>query len=48
MVVNEGDKVAQLVCEKCAIPMVVEANELSHSEREAAGFGSSGTSSLNK
>ena len=37
-----GDKVAQLVVQKVALPAIVEVDELADSERGARGFGSSG------
>lgn len=40
--VNEGDKIAQLIIEKCYIWDVIPVNELDNSARGARGFGSSG------
>jgi len=37
-----GDKVAQLLVQKIALPAIVEVDELSDSERGERGFGSSG------
>ena len=41
-VVNIGDRIAQLICERIAIPTVVEATKLSETERNSKGFGSTG------
>ena len=38
-----GDKIAQLLVQKVELPVIVEVNELTESERRARGFGSSGT-----
>jgi len=40
--VDLGAKIAQLVIAKVELPSVVEADELSTTERDAAGFGSTG------
>jgi dUTP pyrophosphatase len=40
--INKGDKVAQLIIEKCANISWHEVKELSSSERNLAGFGSTG------
>jgi dUTP pyrophosphatase len=40
--VNVGDRIAQLICEKCLYADVVEVDELDESERGAGGFGSTG------
>ena len=40
--INIGDKIAQLIIEKCYIWDTLIVNELNSSEREANGFGSSG------
>ncbi|KAK3495940.1 dUTPase-like protein [Neurospora crassa] len=44
-VVNEGDRVAQLVLERIYNPEVVEVEQLEESVRGAGGFGSTGVSS---
>ena len=44
--VNSGDKIAQLLLEKCEIPeweIVTDLDDLNDSERGAGGFGSTGT-----
>lgn len=43
-VIKKGDRIAQLICEKCAYPMLVEINNLTSntSMRGQNGFGSSG------
>jgi dUTP pyrophosphatase len=41
--VSAGDRIAQLVLMQIETPAVVEVEELTHSERGAGGFGSSGT-----
>ena len=40
--VNIGDKIAQLIIEKCYIWDILIVNELDKSDREERGFGSSG------
>jgi dUTP pyrophosphatase len=40
--VSAGDRIAQLLVVRAEVPAVVEAEELSTSERGAGGFGSSG------
>jgi dUTP pyrophosphatase len=42
LVVNVGDRIAQIVIEKCEDLPVEEAEELTPTERGAAGFGSTG------
>ena len=44
-VVNQGDRIAQLIFEKIytCVPRVVEYTELSDTQRGAGGFGSTGT-----
>ncbi|XP_041982690.1 deoxyuridine 5'-triphosphate nucleotidohydrolase [Aricia agestis] len=42
-VVNKGDRIAQLICEKIFYPEIVEANSLSETQRADGGFGSTGT-----
>ena len=45
LVVEVGDRVAQLVLERIVIPEVLEVDELDETERGAGGFGSTGTES---
>lgn len=40
--IKKGDRIAQLVISKCALPSPVEVDELSDSDRGADGFGESG------
>jgi dUTP pyrophosphatase len=40
--VNKGDRIAQLLLEKIATPVVMEVGELDQTERGAGGFGSTG------
>jgi dUTP pyrophosphatase len=40
--VNEGDRIAQLVLEKIVIAQVEQVQELNDTERGAGGFGSTG------
>ncbi len=40
--INPGDRVAQLIIEKCYTPDWVEVSDFSESERGSGGFGSSG------
>ena len=40
--VNKGDRIAQLILEKCDTPEVVEIGLLEETERGAGGFGSTG------
>jgi len=42
--VKLGDKIAQLIIEKVALPQIVEVQEINETERGAGGFGSTGTS----
>jgi dUTP pyrophosphatase len=42
--VNKGDRIAQLVLEKCDTPEVVEIGLLEETERGSGGFGSTGVS----
>lgn len=42
LVVEVGDRVAQLVLERIVIPEVLEVDELDETERGAGGFGSTG------
>lgn len=41
-VINAGDKIAQLVIQPCALPGLVQVDELEETERGASGFGSTG------
>lgn len=41
-VVNNGDRIAQLVCAKYEVAEIVEVEELKETERAEGGFGSSG------
>ncbi|XP_030745724.1 deoxyuridine 5'-triphosphate nucleotidohydrolase-like [Sitophilus oryzae] len=40
--VNVGDRIAQLICERIHYPELVEEKELTHTERNTNGFGSTG------
>ncbi|XP_030767165.1 deoxyuridine 5'-triphosphate nucleotidohydrolase-like [Sitophilus oryzae] len=40
--VNVGDRIAQLICEHIHYPELVEEKELTHTERNTNGFGSTG------
>tara|TARA_Y100001973_G_scaffold81986_1_gene121032 strand:+ start:356 stop:823 length:468 start_codon:yes stop_codon:yes gene_type:complete len=40
--IKQGDRIAQLIIEKCYSPEWTEVEELSDSERDEGGFGSSG------
>ena len=40
--IKQGDRIAQLIIEKCYSPEWIEVEELSNSERDEGGFGSSG------
>ena len=40
--VKQGDRIAQLICEKIIYPQLVEVNNLDQTERGEQGFGSSG------
>ena len=42
LVVNEGDKIAQLIIEQVALPEVVEVDEIDDTVRGEGGFGSTG------
>ena len=42
--IQKGDMIAQLILEKHSMPPVVEAKELSTTERGTGGFGSTGRS----
>ena len=42
LVINPGDRIAQLIIEKCYSVKFMEASELNSSERDLAGFGSTG------
>ncbi|KRX48012.1 Deoxyuridine 5'-triphosphate nucleotidohydrolase [Trichinella murrelli] len=40
--VKRGDRIAQLICERIALPNIVEESHLDNTERGTAGFGSTG------
>jgi dUTP pyrophosphatase len=40
--VDPGDRIAQLIIERCEVPPVVEADSLDETERGDGGFGSTG------
>ena len=40
--IKKGDKIAQLILEKCMTPLIEEVNELQKTMRANRGFGSSG------
>jgi dUTP pyrophosphatase len=40
--ISQGDRIAQLICEKIIYPQLVEVNSLETTERGEKGFGSSG------
>ncbi|XP_063418897.1 deoxyuridine 5'-triphosphate nucleotidohydrolase-like [Mytilus trossulus] len=42
-VVNKGDRIAQLICERIYIPELEECENLNATERGDGGFGSTGT-----
>jgi len=41
--VEEGDRIAQLICEKIAYPELMEMDHLEETERGGKGFGSTGS-----
>lgn len=41
-IINSGDRVAQLICEKIKIPKVIEVQKLSNTTRNNNNFGSTG------
>jgi len=43
-IVQQGDKIAQLIIEKVALPQVVEVADIDETERGEGGFGSTGKS----
>ncbi|KAK3884412.1 hypothetical protein Pcinc_011315 [Petrolisthes cinctipes] len=43
--INKGDRVAQLICEKITYPELEEVEDLEDTERGKGGFGSTGVSS---
>ena len=45
-VVNVGDRIAQLILERIALPEVLEVAELDDTERATGGFGSTGILSV--
>lgn len=40
--INEGDRIAQLICEKIYYPKLEEVSEMDDTTRGSSGFGSSG------
>lgn len=42
-VVQRGDRIAQLICERCVLPELLEVDSLDETQRGAGGFGSTGT-----
>ncbi|EFC42655.1 predicted protein [Naegleria gruberi] len=44
-VIKRGDRVAQFIIEKIALPQIVEVDDLDDTSRGAGGFGSTGVSS---
>eukprot|EP00937_MAST-01D_sp_MAST-1D-sp2_P002315 g2315.t1 len=48
LVIEKGDRVAQLVLERIVIPEVLEVDELDETERGAGGFGSTGVAAKDK
>jgi len=40
--VSPGDRVAQLICERCELPEVIQVDELDETERGEGKFGSTG------
>jgi dUTP pyrophosphatase len=44
--VKKGERVAQLVLERCETPEIEEVGTVEDTERGAGGFGSTGTTSL--
>jgi len=42
--ISHGDRIAQFIIEKIALPQIVEVDELDSTERGAGGFGSTGVS----
>lgn len=42
-VVNKGDRIAQLICEKIFYPTLIEVTTMTDTERGNKGFGSTGT-----
>jgi dUTP pyrophosphatase len=41
--INKGDRVAQLILERCETPPVIEIGKLEETERGSCGFGSTGS-----
>jgi|TARA_B100000287_G_scaffold362917_1_gene356437 dUTP pyrophosphatase len=41
-VIKQGDRIAQLILEKCETPLIEEVDELKETQRGTRGFGSSG------
>ena len=40
--IKRGDRIAQLICEKIAYPIIEEVHEMDKSQRGSQGFGASG------
>lgn len=40
--IKKGDRIAQLICEKIAYPDLQETDELTETDRNEGGFGSTG------
>ena len=40
--IKQGDRIAQLILEKCETPLIEEVDELKETKRGERGFGSSG------
>jgi dUTP pyrophosphatase len=41
-VIQPGDRIAQLICERCELPEVIQVDQLGETERGEGGFGSTG------
>ena len=41
-IINKGDRIAQLICEKIENPILEEINEIPETSRSGNGFGSTG------
>lgn len=41
--IKQGERIAQLILEKCSTPLIQEVNELQKTMRANRGFGSTGT-----
>lgn len=42
IIINPGDRIAQLILERCEVVQVVEVSDLDSTDRGAGGFGSTG------